>query len=103
MLAEALGSSVQRARRLISKTGIDLSSLSPEDCDRRPPLEAAARTSFSQMTQHDKYRADRIMIQELADPKLEVTEKIHKRLEDLGFMFNEGEIVAVNLLDTPET
>jgi hypothetical protein len=102
MLAEALDLSVQRARRVIGKAGIDLSSLSPEDYDRRPPLEAAARTSFSQMTEHDKYRVDRIMIQELADPKLELTEKIHKRLEDLGFMFNEGEIVAINLLDTPE-
>jgi len=103
MLAAALDlKGVQQARRIIGKAGIDLSALSPEDYDRRPPLEAAARRSFSQMSQNDKYRADRIMIQELADPKLQQTKKIHKRLEELGFMYTEGEILAINLLDTPE-
>jgi hypothetical protein len=103
MLAEALDLSVQRARRVIGKAGIDLSALSPEDYDRRPPLEAVARKSFSLMSGNDRYRANRILIEELADPRLQQTEEIHKRLEELGFMYNEGEIVAINLLDTPET
>jgi len=103
MLAEALDLSVQRARRIIDKAGIDLSALQPEDYDRRPPLEAAARTSFSRMSGNDRYRAIRILINELADPSLQQAEKIHNRLEELGFMYSEGEIVAINLLDTPET
>lgn len=100
MLSEALELSVQKARCVITKAGIDLSAV--EDYDRRPPLESAAAKNFSALGLNDKFRTARIMVQELTAMSSDKAEKIHKRLEDLGFMFVEGEFVAINLLASPD-
>lgn len=88
---------LQQARRIATNAGVDLSSVTDE---RRFSLESAATSNFSTLSHNDKYRTVRIMVEELSALD---SARIHKRLEDLGFMFAEGHLVAINLLDSAES
>ncbi len=76
---------LQQARRIVTNAGVDLSSVT--DYERRFSLESAATSNFSTLSHNDKYRTVRIMVEELSALD---SARIHKRLEDLGFMFAEG-------------